>query len=129
MAQILEQYASTILLFSLALITVITFWALNKLLAPKRDMSKEIDGLSAFIAYECGEIPVGEAHSRFNFQYYVFALVFVVFDVVASFLVVWALVVKDLESPLVSMISVGVFLGILTIGFIYWWIRDALRWM
>jgi NADH:ubiquinone oxidoreductase subunit 3 (subunit A) len=130
MASILEQYLSAFVLFNLGAITVIIFVLLNKFLAPTRDRSKEIEGLSAFIAYECGEIPIGEAQTRFNFQYYVFALVFVIFDVVTSFLLAWALALKGLgENQSEGIIAAGAFLAILFIGFVYWWRRNALRWM
>lgn len=124
---ILEQYLSVFVLLVLGVMTVMLFVVLNKLLAPKRDKKYNIEGLSAFVAYECGEIPIGDAHTRFNFQYYVFALVFVVFDVVSSFLLAWALVIGDLQ--LEGMLTAFAFLAILSIGFIYWWKRDALRWM
>ena len=132
-AYILQQYISAFVLFNLGIITVVIFVLLNKLLAPTRDKSKEIEGLSAFIAYECGEVPIGEAQTRFNFQYYVFALIFVIFDVVTSFLLAWALSVRylvyDTSSRNEIMIFAGTFLGVLLIGFLYWWKRDALRWM
>jgi NADH:ubiquinone oxidoreductase subunit 3 (subunit A) len=129
MVSILQQYLSAFVLFNLGAITVIIFVLLNKFLAPTRDRSKEIEGLSAFIAYECGEIPIGEAQTRFNFQYYVFALVFVIFDVVTSFLLAWALSLKELENTTEGIIAAGSFLAILFIGFVYWWRRNALRWM
>ena len=124
---ILEQYISVFVLLNLGVITVLLFVFLNKLLAPKRDQKYNIEGLNAFIAFECGEIPIGEAHTRFNFQYYVFALVFVIFDVVSSFLLVWALIIGKLQ--LEGMLTVFAFLIVMAIGFIYWWKRDALRWM
>ena len=43
------------------------------------------------LTYECGELPEGEAMIQFHFQYYLFALIFVVFDVAAIFLLLWAL--------------------------------------
>ena len=43
------------------------------------------------LTYECGEVPEGEAMIQFHFQYYVFAIIFVVFDVAAIFLLLWAL--------------------------------------
>ena len=46
--------------------------------------------------YECGEVPIGEAQIQFNFQYYMFALVFVVFDVAAIFLMLMALMFNQL---------------------------------
>src|SRR5437660_11969041 len=42
------------------------------------------------LTYECGEVPEGEAQIQFHFQYYMFALIFVVFDVAAVFLLLWA---------------------------------------
>src|SRR3990170_3108436 len=45
------------------------------------------------LTYECGEVPEGEAQIQFHFQYYMFALIFVVFDVAAIFLVLWAFAV------------------------------------
>ena len=45
------------------------------------------------LTYECGEVPEGEAMIQFHFQYYMFALIFVVFDVAAIFLVLWAFAV------------------------------------
>ncbi|MHA2028154.1 MAG: NADH-quinone oxidoreductase subunit A [Candidatus Kariarchaeaceae archaeon] len=124
---ILEQYISVFVLLVLGVVTVFLFVLLNKLLAPKRDKKYNIEGLSAFVAYECGEVPIGDAHTRFNFQYYVFALVFVVFDVVSSFLLAWALIISELK--LEGMLTAFAFLAVLSIGFIYWWRRNALRWM
>jgi len=124
---IMEQYISVFVLLNLGVITVIAFLVLNKLLAPKRATKYQVDGLSAFVAYECGEVPIGEAHQRFNFQYYVFALVFVIFDVVSSFLLAWALIIKEIKFP--GLISATAFLAVLSIGFLYWWKRNALRWM
>lgn len=132
---ILDQYLSALVLFILGAITVIAFMLLNRLLAPnrrRRENRLEIEGLSAFIAYECGEVPIGDAQTRFNFQYYVFALVFVIFDVVTSFLIAWGLSLQDVKfNGDIAMVrnSAFAFIGILMVGFIYWWRRNALRWM
>ena len=130
-AYILEQYMSSFVLLVLGVITVIIFVLLNKFLAPKRDPNSHIDGLGAFIAYECGEVPIGEAQTRFNFQYYVFALIFVIFDVVTSFLLAWALSLRYIEIGARDQTKVFalVFISVLLIGFTYWWRRKALRWM
>jgi len=122
----LEQYVSTLVLLGMGVVTVIGFFILNKLLAPKRGNKYRIEGLSAFVAYECGEVPIGDARSRFNFQYYVFALVFVVFDVVSAYLLAWALSIRDNKNSIFTAIS---FMIILALGFGYWWRRNALRWM
>src|SRR4030042_3973363 len=46
--------------------------------------------------YECGEVPVGDAHIQFHFQYYMYAIIFVAFDLVTVFVLMWALVFSAL---------------------------------
>ena len=131
-AYILDQYISAFILFILGVLTVVAFMFLNQALGPKRKLDNQIDGLGAFIAYECGEVPIGDAQTRFNFQYYVFALIFVIFDVVTSFLLAWALSVRyiDTEDQLTTtMIMAAIFVALLMVGFGYWWKRNALRGM
>lgn len=67
--------------------------------------------------YECGEIPEGAAMIQFHFQYYIFALVFVIFDVVSVFLILWAMAFSTLA--LSSRLLMGVFVGILVVGLGY----------
>lgn len=130
MIPILEQYLSALILFILAVVTVVAFILINKFMAPKRNTTNQFEGINSFVAYECGEVPIGEAQSRFNFQYYVFALVFVVFDVVSSLLVAWALIINDSTTDSIAVvIAAAVFVIILLVGFLYWWKRNALRWM
>ncbi|MEI7905698.1 MAG: NADH-quinone oxidoreductase subunit A [Candidatus Firestonebacteria bacterium] len=76
--------------------------------------------------YECGEEPVGTAWIQFNMRYYVFALLFVIFDVEAVFLFPWAVVFKSLGFA--AFIEMSVFLGILVIGLVYAWKKGALSW-
>src|SRR5438309_7378098 len=59
------------------------------------------------LTYECGELPEGEAAIQFHFQYYMFALIFVVFDVAAVFLVLWALMIYGTASDLGPGASAG----------------------
>src|SRR2546422_7942171 len=59
------------------------------------------------LTYECGELPEGEAAIQFHFQYYMFALIFVVFDVAAVFLVLWALMIYGTASDLSPGASAG----------------------
>lgn len=48
-------------------------------------------GRNKFSTYECGEVPIGDAQIQFHFQYYMYAIIFLVFDVVAVFVFLWAL--------------------------------------
>src|SRR3972149_2604383 len=62
------------------------------------------------LTYECGEVPEGEATIQFHFQYYMFALIFVVFDVAAVFLILWAFVVYGISTHPGTSIADKVFL-------------------
>lgn len=77
--------------------------------------------------YECGEVPVGEAQVKFNIRFFVFALVFVIFDVETIFLYPWAVVLKDLG--LFGFVEMMIFLLILFAGLIYAWKKKVLRWV
>lgn len=57
------------------------------------------------LVYECGEMPEGEAQIEFHFQYYMFALIFLVFDVAAIFLLLWAFAWGGLLDPSTSPIA------------------------
>ncbi len=76
--------------------------------------------------YECGEEPVGGAWIQFNMRYYVFALLFVVFDVEAVFLFPWAVVFKSFGVS--ALVELLVFLGILLAGLLYAWKKGSLQW-
>ena len=67
--------------------------------------------------YECGETPFGEAQIQFHFQYYMYAIIFVVFDVVTIFFLLWAYTYADLG--LGAKILMGLFAGILMLGVYY----------
>jgi len=76
--------------------------------------------------YECGEEPDGLAWVRFHPRYYVVALLFVLFDVEAAFLIPWALNLGELGS--IALIDMAIFLGILFLGWIYALKKGALQW-
>ena len=76
--------------------------------------------------YECGETPEGIAWVRFHPRYYVVALVFVLFDIEAIFLIPWALNIENLG--LFAILEMFAFLTILLIGWFYALRKDALRW-
>ena len=61
--------------------------------------------------YECGEVPIGQARIQFSFQYYIFALIFVVFDTLTIFVLLWALVLPGLS--LVARLYMFLFLLLL----------------
>jgi len=76
--------------------------------------------------YECGEVPHGQAWTQFNVGYYIFALLFLIFDVEVIFLFPWAVVLK--ETGLWALVEGGVFLMILIFGLFFAWRKGYLVW-
>jgi len=84
------------------------------------------------LTYECGLIPWGEAWSKFFVRYYLIALIFVLFDIEAIFLVPWAVVYRRLSTQgglqLWPAVEMAIFLGILLLGLAYAWRKGDLEW-
>jgi NADH:ubiquinone oxidoreductase subunit 3 (subunit A) len=76
--------------------------------------------------YECGIETVGENWVQFKAQYYIFALVFLVFDVETVFLFPWAISLN--QAGLFAVVEGIVFIGILVAGFVYAWRKGMLEW-
>ncbi len=77
--------------------------------------------------YECGENPTGSAWIQFNIRFYVFALIFIVFDVEAVFLLPWAVVFRELG--LLAFVEGLVFIAILVVALAYVWRKGDLEWV
>ena len=76
--------------------------------------------------YECGEVVQGKARVQFNVRYYLFALLFVIFDVEVLFVVPWAVVFKDIGVA--AYLEMMIFILILALGLIYARKKGALEW-
>ena len=76
--------------------------------------------------YECGIEAIGDAWVQFRAQYYIYALVFVVFDIEAVFLLPWAVAYNQL--PLYALLEAVLFILILVLALVYAWRKGALRW-
>ena len=76
--------------------------------------------------YECGEVPFGDARIRFNIRYYIFALIFVVFDIESVFIYPWAVLFRQLG--VFGFVEMLVFLAILVVGLVYAWKKRVLEW-
>ncbi len=77
--------------------------------------------------YECGVPTIGQSWIQFNVGYYLFALIFLIFDVELIFLYPWAVVVKQAGWP--AFIEILIFLFILFTGFLYAHKKGALKWI
>ena len=78
-------------------------------------------------AYECGIPSAGTPWNQFNIGYYLYALIFLIFDVELVFMYPWAVVVKKMGLP--ALVEILVFLFILFMGFLYAHKKGALKWM
>ncbi|AVM73439.1 NADH-quinone oxidoreductase subunit A [Magnetospirillum gryphiswaldense] len=77
-------------------------------------------------AYECGFEAFGDARSKFDVRFYLVAILFIIFDLEVAFLFPWAVSLGKIG--MFGFWSMMVFLGVLTIGFIYEWRKGALEW-
>src|SRR5213596_1889403 len=77
--------------------------------------------------YECGENPQGSAWIQFNIRFYVFALIFIIFDVEAVFLLPWAVVFRELG--MLAYLEGLVFIAILVVALAYVWRKGDLEWV
>lgn len=80
-----------------------------------------------FDPYECGVPTVGSTWIQFNVGYYLFALVFLVFDVEIVFLYPWSVVLREMGT--VAFVEIFVFVFILFLGLLYAWKKRALKWV
>ena len=82
--------------------------------------------------YECGITPTGDAQHRFSVKFYLVAMLFILFDVEAIFLIPWAVVYRDLlkipGAGLFGFWEMMVYIGIVLVGFFYIWKKGVLDW-
>nr|YP_011020484.1 NADH-plastoquinone oxidoreductase subunit 3 [Ptychostomum pseudotriquetrum]WQH62906.1 NADH-plastoquinone oxidoreductase subunit 3 [Ptychostomum pseudotriquetrum] len=120
---LLPKYNSFFLFLLIAsFIPILTFFISN-ILAPINNNKKRPE---KFTSYESGIEPMGDAWIQFQIRYYMFALVFVIFDIETVFLYPWAM--SFTELGLSAFIEALVFLFILVIGLVYAWRKGALEW-
>jgi NADH-quinone oxidoreductase subunit A len=77
--------------------------------------------------YECGSEPIGDAHVQFKFQYYAFAIIFVVFDLIATFLMIWAVAFSGLST--MATVWMLLFLSIMILGVAYSLKKEETIWI
>nr|YP_007374804.1 NAD(P)H-quinone oxidoreductase subunit 3 [Ophioglossum californicum]AGC26717.1 NAD(P)H-quinone oxidoreductase subunit 3 [Ophioglossum californicum]QXF60090.1 NADH dehydrogenase subunit 3 [Ophioglossum vulgatum] len=117
---LLPKYESfRIFLFISVLIPVLAI-SVSGLLAPVGKGPERITG------YESGIEPTGDAWIQFQIRYYMFALVFVIFDVETVFLYPWATGFDDLGAT--AFVEVPIFVFVLIVGLVYAWRKGALEW-
>ena len=84
---------------------------------------------AATTTYECGEKPIGEAQIRFNTQFYTFAVVFVVFDILTILFLLWAFAFQIIDSTATAILVMGLFALFIFIGLGFWMKKGTMSWV
>ncbi len=117
----LRQYLTVVVFGGAAVVMVAAMLGVSSLVRPHRPQ------LQKLINYECGVDPVGSGWTQSQIRYYLFALLFVVFDVEAVFIFPWAV---QLEAyGLFGLVEMGIFIAILALALFYAWRKGVLRWV
>jgi NADH-quinone oxidoreductase subunit A len=121
MSSFLRQYFTVAVFGGAAVLLVVLMVGLGQLVRPTRAQPQK------YIAYESGVDPVGDGWSQSQIRYYVFALLFVMFDVEVVFIFPWAVRVEALG--VFGLVEMVVFIAILALGLVYAWRKQVLRWV
>jgi NADH:ubiquinone oxidoreductase subunit 3 (subunit A) len=120
MQALFDNYAAVLLAAGIGCMLVITAIIGSKLLSPRAPST------SKGTPYECGMLPIGHVRAQIHVRYYVYAILFLIFDVEAVFLFPWAVSLVGVgEAALYSML---LFILILGAGLGYAWKKGALEW-
>lgn len=118
---IAEGYIPILLLGVVAILLVFVTLLLSKFLAPKNATARKLT------PYECGEIQQGSGRGPIEVQYYMYIIVFLILDVEAVFLLPFA--VRFLDLGISGLIEMGIFVGLLVLGWFYALRKGALEWV
>ena len=116
----LNEYFTIVLFLIISLILSCGFIVLNYVFAPKKPDPEKLS------PYECGFEPFADSRMEFDIRFYLVAILFIIFDLEIAFLFPWAISLGKIG--LFGFFSMMIFLGILTVGFIYEWKKGALDW-
>ena len=122
-----EQYGTVAVLVVVGCVVYSVIMVGNRLMRPSVPTPQKLT------TYECGVEALGTGWSQMNIRYYVFAFLFVIFDVEAIFLVPWAVVIGGLDaattpSAVFALVAMFLFVGTLLEGLAYAWKKGVLRW-
>lgn len=121
MSGFLRSYLTVAIFAGAAVVLVALMLGLGSLLRPSRPQEQK------YIAYESGVNPIGDGWSQSQIRYYVFALLFVMFDVETVFILPWAVRVQALGTY--GLAEAATFIVILALGLLYAWRKGVLRWV
>ena len=115
------DFANALIFIVVAMTFILASLLIGRLLRPSDPHAKKLE------TYECGEEAVGSAWVQFNVRFYIIALVFLIFDVEIAVLYPWAVIFGKIG--LLGFLEMLTFVGILTVGFVYVWVKGDLEWL
>jgi NADH-quinone oxidoreductase subunit A len=121
MSEFLRDYLTVVWFAAIALVLAGLLLGISALLRPNKPSVEKL------IPYESGVNPIGDGWSQSQVRYYIFALLFVVFDVEAVFMFPWA---TQLERyGWFGLTEMAIFVFVLLLGLVYAWRKNVLRWV
>ncbi|MFK8251589.1 NADH-quinone oxidoreductase subunit A [Ancylobacter terrae] len=120
MSSLLHDYLPVVIFIAVALVISIALLVSPFLLAFSRPDPEKMS------AYECGFNAFDDARMTFDVRFYLVSILFIIFDLEVAFLFPWAITFGELGS--FGFWSMMIFLGVLTVGFVYEWNKGALEW-
>ena len=119
-AHLLHNYLPVLIFLGVAGGFGLLLLALGWVLGPRRPDTEKVS------PYECGFEAFEDSRTKFDVRYYLVAILFIIFDLEIAFLFPWAVSLDTIGG--FGLLSMGVFLAVLVIGFIYEWKKGALEW-
>ena len=116
----LTDYLSIIIFLFISLLISIGFILINFISSPSNPDPEKLS------AYECGFDAFDDSRMEFDVRFYLVAILFIIFDLEIAFLFPWAITLG--QTGIFGFWSMMIFLGVLTVGFIYEWKKGALEW-
>ncbi len=116
----INEYLPVLIFLVVATLLAFVMIGLSYLIALKKPDREKLS------QYECGFEAFSEARGKFDVRFYLVAILFIIFDLEIAFLFPWAISLKAIGH--FGFWSMMIFLGVLTIGFIYEWKKGALEW-
>jgi NADH-quinone oxidoreductase subunit A len=120
LSEYLTRYFPILLFVFVALVFGVATLLLSYLVQPRYPEPEKLS------TYECGSEPFSDARMPFPVRYYIFAMLFVIFDIEVIFLYPWAVVFTKIE--LIGLIEMLVFIGLFLVAYVYAWRKGALEW-
>ncbi|MCJ9428725.1 NADH-quinone oxidoreductase subunit A [Kordiimonas marina] len=120
MESLLTQYFPILIFLGIAIAFSVIFVGAAMLIAKQRPDSEKLS------AYECGFEAFSDSRHQFDVRFYLVAILFIIFDLEVAFLFPWAISLGSIG--VFGFWSMMVFLGVLTVGFVYEWNKGALEW-